>query len=110
MSVYIGYAIVSAVLIIFGAIWLKFPPKSINSGIGFRTRKSSKSQRNWDKAQRMCGVQMLSIGLFSALFFSGVILLENLLRLDEVTLEYLLSIPAILLLISIVFINKRLPD
>ena len=44
-----------ALMVIIGKIWLKHPPKSINSSYGYCTPMSQKNQDTWDFAQAYCG-------------------------------------------------------
>lgn len=45
-----------------GWILIKYPPKSINWFYGYRTKRSMKSQENWDFAQVFAGRQMIGSG------------------------------------------------
>lgn len=57
--------ILPVIIAVFGAFLKKYPPKQINSLIGFRTPKSSLSQYTWDYANEKCAAYMLNIGLFT---------------------------------------------
>ncbi len=48
-------ALVPFLMIIFGAVFVKFPPEDINAFYGYRTRNSMRNQGNWDFAQRYWG-------------------------------------------------------
>lgn len=110
MNVTTGYTIITGMFLFLGFIWIKFPPKSMDSGAGFRTKKASRSQQNWDIAQRLCGQYMVGIGLFCGVFFTAIILLNKNLNLSIQVLEYLSVVPVVMLVSSIFLINKRLPD
>ncbi len=47
--------LIPAVMIVFGRMFLKRPPKNINSTFGYRTAMSMKNQDTWDFAQKCCG-------------------------------------------------------
>lgn len=66
------------VMIGFGFLFLKHPPKSINRLFGYRTTLSMKSQDTWDFAQHYMGRLWLVIGcillpvtIISMLFVCG---------------------------------------
>ena len=50
-------------MIIFGAVFLHWPPREINGFYGYRTAKSMKSQEAWDFAQMYFGKVWLRTGL-----------------------------------------------
>lgn len=110
MEILIAFISMPVMLIGLGYLFLSHPPKKKNSAIGFRTRKSSKSQRNWDIAQKYFGKSMLITGLLSAVFF-GVIYTINLrVGLSNSLLEKFALFPIFLLIPSIIYINMKLPD
>ena len=47
--------LVPAVMIAFGVVCKKNPPKKINSWYGYRTSRSMASQEAWDFAHQVCG-------------------------------------------------------
>lgn len=51
-----------ALMVIIGKIWLKHPPKSINSSYGYCTPMSQKNQATWDFAQAYCRKLWWKIG------------------------------------------------
>ena len=110
MPIIIGYIIVPLVFIAMGLIQGKYPPKDVNSFVGFRTHKSSKTQRNWDIAQQLCGKYLVTSGVISAIFFTLLVFANQFLKLSDITLEYLFALPAFLLIFIIVIVNKKLPD
>ncbi len=55
--------LVPVIMIIFGIVLVKNPPKSINGVYGYRTRMSKKSQETWDFAQNYCGKLWKRIGI-----------------------------------------------
>lgn len=54
---------VPIVMIIFGNMFLKNPPKEPNWAFGFRTKFSMKSQETWDFAQNLNGKYWKTLGL-----------------------------------------------
>lgn len=44
-----------AIMIIMGNVFVKNPPKTINSVYGYRTAMSTKNQETWDFAHHYCG-------------------------------------------------------
>lgn len=110
MPILLGYILVPMVFIVLGILQLKYPPKDVNSFVGFRTRKSSKTKRNWDLAQQLCGQYLVISGIISGAFFALLALVNTWLKLEDATLEYLLLFPVFLLFFIILLIQKKLPD
>jgi uncharacterized membrane protein len=50
--------------VLFGYIFLRFPPKRINWFYGYRTSSSMKNQERWDFAQRHSARGMIRVGLY----------------------------------------------
>ena len=63
--------VLTLTMIVFGLIFLKKPPKNINSLYGYRTRMSSINQETWDFAHEYSGGVWLRTG-FSVLVGSMV--------------------------------------
>lgn len=57
--------IIPLIMVGFGMLFMKNPPKSINSFYGYRTRRSMKNQDTWDFAHYYCGKLWLVCGLVS---------------------------------------------
>ena len=55
--------LVPAVMVLFGWIFLRRPPKAVNSVYGYRTRRSMASPKAWDFAHRACGRLWLRWGM-----------------------------------------------
>lgn len=51
-------------IILIGLLMKSHPPKTINSIIGYRTRRSMRSQEAWDYANSECGRLWSIIGIF----------------------------------------------
>ena len=67
---------VPAIMIIFGFLWKKHPPKNINWIYGYRTARSMKNQNTWDfahmyqaKLWRLTGSILLILVLIFSLLF-----------------------------------------
>lgn len=54
--------ITGLILVISGLIFQKFPPKKINSWIGYKTKNSMKSQERWNFAQIYSSQQTVKFG------------------------------------------------
>lgn len=50
-------------MVIFGCVFIKRPPKSINCLYGYRTARSMKTKAAWDFAHAVCGRFWLKAGL-----------------------------------------------
>ena len=55
--------LVPAVMIGFGRMFLKNPPRNINASFGYRTAMSMKNQDTWDFAHQYCGRLWYRCGL-----------------------------------------------
>jgi len=58
MSLFIPF-----ILFIIGAIFQKYPPKTISRSFGYRTRRSLRSQETWNAAQELFGKYLFLLGL-----------------------------------------------
>lgn len=56
-------ALSPVLMMIFGAVFMKFPPEDINNIYGYRTRRSMRDRQTWDFAQRYWGKSALYTGL-----------------------------------------------
>ena len=64
--------LIPALMIIFGKMMWKHPPKTINGIIGYRTTRSMKNRDTWKYAHDYCGRLWWKIGW--ALFLPSVII------------------------------------
>lgn len=55
--------IIPVVMILFGRLFLRQPPKNVNSVFGYRTTMSMKNQDTWAFAHRYCGRIWLWMGI-----------------------------------------------
>lgn len=59
----IAVSFVPLIMIIFGNMFLKNPPKKPNWALGYRTKFSVKSQETWDFSQNLIGKYWKTLGL-----------------------------------------------
>lgn len=88
-------------MIIVGILIKLFPPESISSVYGYRTRRSMSDQRLWDEANRYSA----SLIILSGLVIAGVSLL---LRSNLIILQLILLIAACV--ITFMLTEKRLKN
>lgn len=62
-----------ALMIGFGLLFLKRPPKHINSIYGYRTKMSSLNQETWDFAHRYVGKVILFSGIVTLIISLAVL-------------------------------------
>ena len=67
--------IIPILITLIGVLMYKRPPKKINWFVGYRTRKSMKNEKVWEKANRYCGKLWIIIGVAMVM----VVLLLNIL-------------------------------
>lgn len=53
---------IPAIMLFFGYRWQKKPPKEINAGYGYRTRRSMSSKKAWNFAHVVFGKQWIKLG------------------------------------------------
>lgn len=68
---------VSPIFIIVGFLMMKFPPKSINSLLGYRTKQSRSSTDKWKFSQVYSAIQLMKSGLFGSLIAFGCLFLDS---------------------------------
>lgn len=71
--------IIPVMMLVFGILFYKHPPKSRNGAIGYRTSRAYKSQQTWDFAQKYfakiwkkVGMVMLPVTVISCLWALGL--------------------------------------
>ena len=96
----------------FGLVFLKNPPKSINSFYGYRTKRSMKNQDTWDFAHHVCGKIWLVCGLVSIPFSLIPVWLAVDKSKDVVSLTGLivLGLQVVLLLVSLTPVERALKN
>jgi uncharacterized membrane protein len=91
--------ILPVIMLITGYLLNKFPPKEINSSVGYRTQMSEKNIETWNEANKYSTKLLIN--------FSWVIVLITItisLILGSSSLEDECLIPVLLILISIIVI------
>lgn len=104
LEIVIALTLVPLMMIFVGAIWRKYPPKSINWVYGYRTFQAMKSQEAWDYAHYHFGKMSLKHG--AALMTITIIFIPLLNYYAELT-EGLVGI--VLLFQFIIFIIPIIP-
>jgi len=69
-------SVVSIIFIIVGILTYKFPPKTINSLYGYRTKTSMKNQQTWDFAQTYSAKKMIVIGFVMLILSINFIVID----------------------------------
>lgn len=98
--------IVPLLMTLIGVVWLKKPPKKINSWYGYRTKLSASSRETWDFANRHCAMVFIRVGIVM-LVVSAIILILN--PSDEV-IVFLTIVQPIVLMAAAVPTTKALKD
>lgn len=100
--------LIPATMIIFGAIFLKRPPKKINYVYGFRSNMSMKNINTWNFAHNFLGKIWLFLGVFSTpvmlvpmLFLMPIYGQDNMGTIGTVSI-ILISISTVLMLAPII--------
>jgi uncharacterized membrane protein len=82
-------------MIIAGLLIKLFPPKSINSVYGFRTRRSMSDQRLWNEANRYSATLMILSGLIvlgtGVLLRSSFIILQLIMLIAACIITFMLT-------------------
>ena len=111
-----GYIMLLVILIIpllmvgFGLLLMKNPPKKINSVYGYRTRRSVRSQETWDFAHYYFGKLWLVCGLVSIpiSLVSICLVLGKSEQVISVAGLIVLGIQTLLLLVTILLTERAL--
>ena len=99
--------IVPIISIVIGVLFVKFPPKSMNYVIGYRTRRAMKNQETWEFANRYFG-KLFLITAVLLLFLS--LLAYSLMRQFELMdqVNNLILVQIIVLFVPIFITEKAL--
>ncbi|ARB39714.1 SdpI family protein [Mammaliicoccus sciuri] len=104
----------SIFMILLGELMIKNPPENINHFYGFRTKKSMKTQKNWNKAQIICGKYTKQIFRYSLYISLILIVLDiySLITKKENIILYSTIIQSVTLCIFLLYMiiktNKKL--
>lgn len=98
------------IFIITGLITSKFPPKSINTIYGYRTKNSMKSQEHWNFAQKYSSLEMIKLGC-SLLCMPLLLKFINLGKYTEIVALLFMLIGVVVFIIRIEkAIKKHFPE
>ena len=102
--------IIPLLMVGFGLLLMKNPPKKINSVYGYRTRRSVRSQETWDFAHYYFGKLWLVCGLVSIPISLGPIclVLGKSEQVISVAGLIVLGIQTLLLLVTILLTERAL--
>ena len=82
----------------------RYPPKSINGLVGYRSSRSMINQDTWDFANKYCAILWIKIGIVSFIVSILIFLIE----INEILSLVIVLIQTFLLLLSIVPVEKAL--
>ena len=109
---FIGFMVIPFIMLGFGYVMRKHPPKKINGVYGYRTSKSMKSNETWNFAHEFCGRIWVKVGLIMLLV--SLLIFFITMRCKEDTLGLIILLVVLLqtaiLLISIIPAEKALGD
>ncbi len=102
--------LIPVTMIVFGKIFMKNPPKRINSVYGYRTAMSRKNKETWQFAHTYCGRLWVSLGLVLLVLSAAACLF--LLGKDVDTIGYgggiICFVQMAVMISSIFFVEKAL--
>ena len=102
--------LVHIIILICGIASWKYPPKQINSLLGYRTKRSMQNQETWNFANTYCGQLFVKYGIGMSILM--VIVHIPLIHCDATNLEYFslicMLIQVIALFIPIYLTEKEL--
>lgn len=92
--------LIGLIFIVAGFILHKFPPKTINTLYGYRTKRLMRDQKSWDFAQLYSSKLMMQFGLLYAFIgLIGFIYKPNETIVAIITITLLIAIAAIIIVI-----------
>lgn len=104
--------IIPILIILIGILMYKRPPKEVNWFIGYRTRKSMKNEKVWEKANRCCGKLWIVIGsvmIFVAILLNVVFYFKMIIFTETILTIIVLS-EIIPLLLSGLIVESKIKD
>ena len=104
----VSFLIVPAIMTVCGLYLTVKPPKNRNRWFGYRTRASMRDQESWDFAQRYCGKLWLAAGVLMLLVSIVLLKIVPKLREDPILLTVGMLVQTLLLVLSILPIEKAL--
>lgn len=106
----IAVSFVPIVMIIFGNMFLKNPPKEPNWAFGFRTKFSMKSQETWDFSQNLNGKYWKALGLVLLPLSNAALAIMNGCDIDTIgkVVGVMLTVQSVFMLGSTVAVSAKL--
>lgn len=98
--------LIPAVMLGFGYYWKFHPPKEINMGYGYRTKRSMFNQQTWDFAHKVCARIWRSAGWWT-LIISVFITLPVLLSASDI--EFIGIFCSVVVFLQIISLLAPLP-
>ena len=109
---FLAMLVTPLIMVGFGVLFMKNPPKSINSLYGYRTKRSMRSQDAWNFAHRyfgklwlVCGLVSIPLSLLPILFVVG----KSELVINKAGL-IVIGLQVLLLLATIISTERALKD
>jgi len=90
--------VIPAMIVFFGHVFIKHPPKSINFAYGYRTKRSTASKAAWGYAHQVCGRLWYKGGIFLVILINIIFITTGLFFS-----EYLYNVFYILFLIPLAY-------
>lgn len=99
-------------MVLFGYLWKKHPPKTINGIYGYRTRRSMQNWATWEFAHQYCARLWRKLGCITAaasvlVLLPFLSLAEDTLMLAAAILTFLQMFPLLLSIIPVEAALKR---
>lgn len=101
---------IPVLMIVFGKVFIKNPPKTRNGIYGYRTRRSRKSQDAWDFAHRYCGKLWWKTG-WGMLPLAVISMLPAIDKKDDIAGGWgavVITVECIILFMTILFVERAL--
>jgi uncharacterized membrane protein len=106
MFMFICAILIPVMMTVIGLLIKKYPPKKINSVIGYRTIRSMKSNQAWSFAHRRLAQLYIPTGIVTALISGAAILIFW--DYNETAFRIILAAQVIVLLLTVIPIEKAL--
>lgn len=106
----ISMIILPLIIFIAGFAMLKWPPKSPNWFVGYRTRRSSQSQEAWDFAQATSGRYCAIAGVLTTLATCAILLLDNIFVITETFSTVVVILQLAVLMGVVPYTERKLKD
>ena len=102
--------IIPTLITLIGFLMYKRPPKKVNWFVGYRTRKSMKNEKVWEKANRYCGKLWIIIGLIMIIvtILLNIIVYFKKILFSEIILGIIVLCEIIPLLLSGLMVESKI--